>query len=117
MIRKAVLGCDWSSCQGVVDVGNVVRQSAHNPHPVRFAKLRLWHAQSPSGNRDGVEYEKAIADLTNPDLPDPYKSRGLAETIWQFDGGDGGAHKGLTLPGGVDSDFDLFNGDEDDLQR
>src|SRR5260221_12989249 len=37
MIRKAVLGCDWSSCQGVVDVGNVVRQSAHTPPPVRFA--------------------------------------------------------------------------------
>jgi len=71
----------------------------------------LCHAQYPSTTRSGgkhsPEYVAAVRALGTPSLPVPWAQ----QTFWQFDG-DGG----LYLPQGVDSDFDVFGGTEDQLR-
>ena len=77
-----------------------------------LASMPLWHAEYPSLNRGGaslLDYQTAVMQLPSdgPHIAPPWESRGLGASIWQFDG-----DKGLVLPGGTDSDFDLFMGTE-----
>lgn len=67
-----------------------------------YANHAHWHAEY----RGHVPTEDEKARLSKP-----WESRGIQEKIWQFDG-----DKGLYLPNGTDSDFNFFNGSEDDLQ-
>lgn len=52
---------------------------------------------------------KEIADGMSPVIPEPWQPRGWL--FWQHDG-----DKGLKLPNGVDADFDVFNGTEEEFQ-
>lgn len=57
-----------------------------------------------------IDYPLWIASYSKePVIPEPWKTVGWL--FWQDDGNDG-----KKLPNGVDADFDLFNGTEEDLQ-
>ncbi len=53
---------------------------------------------------------KEIVDGMSPVIPGPWKARGWL--FWQHDG-----NGGLKLPNGVDADFNVFNGSEEDLRK
>ena len=63
------------------------------------SRYALWLASYPERNRWPTEAER-------PPVPKPWNDW----LFWQFDG-----NGGMTLPSGVDSDFCVFNGDEDAL--
>lgn len=77
-----------------------------------LADCPLWHAEYPSTKRGGAtaaDYKAAVAALPagGPHIASVWESRGRAAVKWQFDG-----DKGLLLPQKIDSDFNLFLGDE-----
>lgn len=77
-----------------------------------LADCPLWHAEYPSTKRGGAtkaDYEAAVAALPpgGPHIASVWESRGRSAVKWQFDGDNG-----LLLPQKVDSDFNLFLGDE-----
>ena len=87
-------------------IGNIGIDSAY------IASRPNWHAEYPSTKRQGrtkADYEAAVAALPagGPNIAPPWASRGLGATIWQFDG-----DRGLVLPQGIDSDFNIFMGTE-----
>jgi lysozyme len=49
-------------------------------------------------------------DVQHPLIPNAWSQSGW--TFWQYDG-----NGGRRFPGGMDADFDIFNGSEDDLRR
>jgi GH25 family lysozyme M1 (1,4-beta-N-acetylmuramidase) len=67
-----------------------------------FAYHDYWHAE--------YRGHVPLPDET-PRLSVPWAKRGMHARAWQFDG-----DKGLYLPNGVDSDFNFFDGGEDDMQ-
>lgn len=75
--------------------------------PDLVERYPLWHAQYP---RVVIRDRRACATdppaLPAPTLPTPWRTRGVAEAIWQFDG-DGGC----VLPNGVDADFNRVRED------
>jgi GH25 family lysozyme M1 (1,4-beta-N-acetylmuramidase) len=80
--------------------------------PELLDMVDLWHAEYPSSRRVGTEYAAALAVLPSPHPPTPWAKRNIAPLIWQFDG-----DKGLVLPQGTDSDFDRFNGSEEEFYQ
>ena len=71
----------------------------------------LWHSEYPRTGKTGTQYDEALAALRSPNPSKPWASRGIAPKLWQFDG-----DKGLTLPNGVDADFNRFDGSEEEFQ-
>jgi GH25 family lysozyme M1 (1,4-beta-N-acetylmuramidase) len=79
------------------------------------SKRDLWLSQYPSFGLKGFDpeaYAKATELAANykTTIPKPWASRGKRDTLFQFDG-----DKGLTMPNGVDADFNVFRGDRDAL--
>jgi GH25 family lysozyme M1 (1,4-beta-N-acetylmuramidase) len=68
-----------------------------------FASHDYWHAEY----RGHVPLETEM-----PRLSAPWAKRGIRARAWQWDG-----DKGIYLPNGTDSDFNFFDGSEDDLQH
>lgn len=63
----------------------------------------LWHSQYPRvALADRLACASSPPTLPTAKLPYPWRSRGLLEALWQFDG-DGGC----TMPNGVDADFNV----------
>lgn len=85
----------------------------------RLATRRMWHSQYPkisyrSDPKSLQAYEEAknFAVSFRTTVASPWRSRGIAETFFQFDG-----DRGLLLPNGVDADFNIFRGSTEDLER
>jgi GH25 family lysozyme M1 (1,4-beta-N-acetylmuramidase) len=77
------------------------------PYFAQSSKLSQEYADYPLWIADYSGKGRVPAPSERPRIIGPW---GTKWTIWQHDG-DGG----LKLPNGVDADFNVFNGDEDDL--
>lgn len=75
--------------------------------PELVAMCDLWHSEYPP-LKSKTDYAAAVQGLKAPTLPAPWQSRGLTAVLHQFDG-----DKGLVLPQGTDSDFNVFWGDRE----
>jgi hypothetical protein len=70
-----------------------------------FAECPLWLAAYPRKQSTGTRYQEAVAEVCGgvmPDVPRPWRERGIQPVLWQFDG-----DKGLYLPNGVDVDVNV----------
>jgi len=80
-----------------------------------LANKLYWHAAYPRVSvKDSLDYLGALDQILKmqPTLPAPWAKQNKKQLFWQFDG-----DKGLVLPGGVDSDFNVFYGSEEDLKN
>ncbi len=67
----------------------------------------LWHSQYPRvALADRTTCASSPPTLPTARLPYPWRSRGIPEWVWQFDG-DGGC----VLPNGVDADYNVATAD------
>lgn len=80
-----------------------------------LAEKLYWHAAYPRVSvKDALDYLGALDQILKmqPTLPVPWAKQNKKQLFWQFDG-----DKGLVLPGGVDADFNVFYGSEEDLKN